>query len=278
MKIIYLILFLLVCIPTFAQKDKKTADKLKPTTPNELDATYSPPANSIFDENSPKNEGYSSLAPFKNVIKFNPFLLTRSTFALGYERSIFKGITGSVFLGYNYKRDLIQAIGILGNVNSEIPSKDMQSIISLPEMIVEGAFKSGGLFTSIGLRYYIEETAFDGYYLEVQTRFNNYSLDMVNSENSSNYNFDASAKSDVSIQNITTNLIWGDQIYNGKKRSITHEYYVGVGLRNTSYNIIDVKDINDGNGNTISSYSVSDKRENVLGLSVVFGYIIGLGF
>ncbi len=275
MKNLGLIVFILANTFLFGQTNKKTTKTIQANS-NELDQIYEPPKNSLFDEHTAKNEQHSNTyVDFKNVLKFNPFLLTRSTFAIGYERQIYNNFTGSLYLGYNYKRDWMQAIGTTSSSDEgAVLSNSSASEISLSSMISEGKFVSGGLFTSIGARMYLDDTQFDGPYLEIQTRYNSYTLDLAQNSTNSTVAFKADSKTTVAISNNSTYLIWGNQYCSSGKSKSTHDIYFGVGIRQTGYDIFKVTNDTE---NSTQLYNTGN-RESSSGLSIIAGYAFGLGF
>ena len=282
MKSIVLAFILFLSIPIIAQNNKKgnssPTSKTVSGPVNELDNIYTPPMNSLYDENAKKNNQYnSSSAEFKNAIRFNPFLLPRSTFALGYERKLIGNLTGSVFFGYNYKRDWIQTMGSIISSGDDLLSST-SSELSLASMLGSGIYKSGGLYSSFGLRLYTEDSPFDGYYFEFQARFNNYTLDLGSVSNTIGSDFAPGTTTDVKIRNTSGYLIWGSQFYSSGKIRTTHDFYTGIGVRSTSYDVFSSKDVSDGLGSNTTLLQNTGNRENVLGISIVMGYIFGIGF
>jgi hypothetical protein len=283
MKSIVLAFILLLNIPVIAQNNKKSNSSTIPKAVsgpvNELDNTYTPPKNSLYDENSKKNDQYnSSSVDFNNVIKFNPFLLPRSTFALGYERKLVGNLTGTVFLGYNYKRDWIQTMGsLVASGESDLLSSS-SSEIGLASMLGSGIYKNGGLFSSIALRLYTEDSPFDGSYFEFQARFNNYTIDLGSASSDIGYQFLPGTVTDVKIKNTSGYLIWGSQFYSSGKIKTTHDFYTGIGVRSTSYDVFSYNSVSDSDGSSANFLQNTGNRENALGLSFIMGYIFGIGF
>lgn len=267
-KIIVLILFSINFIQ--AQKNQKNAPKVN-LRPNELDQTYTPPKNSLFDDDAKKND-YSGTTPvtFKNVISFNPFLLPRSIFALGYERSINDYLGVATSIGYNYKRDWIQTFGS-AFYGDEFSINKSNSIISLSDIIANTSFKSGGIYASLELKIYLEGEPFEGSYFGIQTRYNSYVLQFDNQNN--NYNFANPSDNNVTIKNSSLLFLWGFSSVKGTaKVPVIHNLYTGVGIRNTTYDSYTTN-----NDNTTTIYTKSNSRESVSGLSFVLGYTFGFG-
>jgi hypothetical protein len=283
MKSIILTISLFLSISLLAQNNKKPAStpasKSVSGPVNELDNTYTPLKNSLFDENAKKNEQYSSYSvDFNNAIKFNPFLLVRSTIAFGYERKLVGNLTGSIFLGYNYKRDWIQTMGaVVSSGEGELLSSSA-SEIGLASMLASGIYKGGGIYSSFGLKLYTEDTPFEGSYFEIQTRFNNYTLDLGVVSNDLGYDFAPGTATDVKIKNTSGYLIWGSQFCTSGTIKATHEFYTGVGIRSTSYDVFNYSDVDSGIGSTNSFITNTGNRENTLGFSFIMGYIFGIGF
>jgi hypothetical protein len=278
MKIVMFLLCVLYLSSFYAQKTgaKKTTPQVV-AGPNELDEQYKPPKNSLFDEDAEKKgdmEGYG--IDFKNTIKFNPFLLGRSIFSIGYERKIFSVLTGSAYLGYNFKRDWIQALSTeFSDDNDVLFSSSKVSDVPLTSILRNGIFKSGGIYGSLGLRLYLDEDHFDGSYIELQTRFNNYKLDFSNFESYDGYLIATGSRSDVSINNSASYLVWGSQFCSTGKINTTHDFYLGIGLRTTSYNIFTYN--SSSNYDIQPDYIISDKKESSNSISIIMGYAFGIG-
>jgi hypothetical protein len=268
-----LIFIFLVCIG-FAYGQNKNATTLKS---NDLDQSYTPPLNSVFDEDSKKNENNNqSIADFKNVIRFNPFLLTRSIAAVAYERSLNDYIGLEAYLGYSYKLDNIQAISIAIN-SDEFSMGDKKSVIGVDDMIANGTFKSGGIYGSIGTKIYLDGSPNEGSYFGIQARYNSYDIDLNNS-NFNSYMFLTPEDTYTKIKSITTVFQWGTSMIGGtSKVPVVHEFYTGIGLRSSSYDIYDQKEI-DVNGANATRYFKSTLRESQIGFSYVIGYTFGFGF
>jgi hypothetical protein len=246
--------------------------KNTPTTnlkSNDLDQQYTPVKNSLFDEDAQKNNTNSiALADFKNVVRFNPFLLARSVAAIGYERSLNDYLGIEAYLGYNYKLDWMQAMGAVIN-DGEVFGTNSSSI-TFSEMLLDGKFNSGGIFGSLGLKIYFDGTPFEGNYIGIQTRYNSYTLNLSNSN--FNYNFSSVSEATTTIKNSSLLFLWGTSVVGGTKIPVVHDFYTGIGIRKSSYDIYTY----DQNANE-SVYSKTGNRENGIGLSYVVGYSFGFG-
>ena len=266
-----LLVFFVLCIGIiFGQNKNQKNQQQSNLKPNELDQTYTPPVNSIFDEDSKKNNlNSAAVADFRNVIRFNPLLLPRSVAAIGYERTLNDYIGLEAYLGYSYKLDWIQAYGTAIS-GGEFSMGNNQSAISVSEMIGNGTFKSGGIFSSLGLKVYMDGTPFEGNYFGIQGRYNSYNLDL----NNLNYSFASSEYATTTIKNITTIFQWGTCVIGGtSKVPIVHDFYTGIGIRSSSYDIY-----NEQNTDMETKYIKTNQRESFIGFSYVIGYSIGFGF
>lgn len=272
-----LIIIFTICIGiVYGQNKNQKNQSQTGLKPNELDQTYTPPLNSIFDEDSKKNVNNNVVvADFKNVIRFNPFLLTRSIAALGYERVLTDYIGLEAYLGYCYKLDLIQAFGTAIS-GGEFSMGNNQSAISVGEMLANGSFKSGGIYGSIGAKIYMDGTPYEGNYFGIQGRYNSYQLDL----NNSNFNYPFSNLNDATakISNITTVFQWGTSVIGGSaKLPIVHDFYTGIGIRRSSYDVYNEQNIT-ANGYNEIQYFKTNQRESNIGFSYVIGYSMGFGF
>jgi len=270
-----LLVFFVLCIGIiFGQNKNQKNQQQSNLKPNELDQTYTPPVNSIFDEDSKKNNVNSvAIADFRNVIRFNPFLLPRSVAAIGYERTLNDYIGLEGYLGYSYKLDWIQAFGTAFS-GGEFSMGNNQSAISVSEMIGNGIFKSGGIFSSLGLKVYMDGTPFEGNYFGIQGRYNSFNLDL----NNLNYSFTSTEYATTTIRNITTVFQWGTSVIGGSaKLPIVHDFYIGIGIRRSSYDVYNEQNIT-ANGYNEIQYFKTNQRESNIGFSYVIGYSMGFGF
>lgn len=267
--ILSLFVFLTLSSLIFGQsKNTKGSSSLKS---NELDEIYTPPKNSLFDELSSKNQSISNYN-FKNCIKLNPLYFFRNTFALGYERIINDHVGVEGFLGYSYGSDAIQKLGI---VVSEEMKEDAtpNTDVYLGEISEYGKFKKGGLFGSIGLKYYYDGNAFDDYFIGIQSRFNSFTR-TVNLDNYGNGYQDI----DVKVNNMSTYFIWGNSRVSGSsKRPFVQEFYTGIGIRNSSFDAIDRIENVDANGYTSYYHQLTGEKAKTIGFVFVMSYTIGFG-
>ncbi len=277
MKNILFLIFVMFIAITYGQNKNQKNQPATNFKANDLDQTYTPPVNSIFDEDSKKNNvNTAAIADFRNVIRFNPFLLARSIAAIGYERSLNDYIGLEAYLGYSYKLDWIQAISIAVSGN-DFSMGENKSVIGVNDMIVNGTFKSGGSYGSIGTKIYMDGSPYDGSYFGIQARYNSYNLNLKN-ENFSPYNFLSSLDETTNIRNITTVFQWGTSVTGGtSKLPVIHEFYTGIGIRSSSYDVYSQKDI-EINGFNEPRYFKTDQRESQIGFSYVVGYTLGFGF
>lgn len=280
MKQIILVVFTLTVGCLFGQNKNQKNTGATNLKPNDLDQTYTPPKNSLFDEDSKKNENSGvATVDFKNVFRFNPLLLPRSIAAIGYERTVTDYLGLEAFIGYNYKRDWIQAIGT-ALTGEEFSLSDSKSAIDLNTMLINGGFYSGGLFSSIGFKIYFDGTPYEGSYFGIQSRFNNYTIDLGNASNNVSYSFASATDNLTKINNVTTLFMWGTSYVGGSSKvPVIHDFYTGVGIRNSSYDVYAQKTITDENGytSTSSTYYKTNQRESVIGFSYVVGYSFGFG-
>ncbi len=272
-----LIIIFTICIGIVYGQNKNQKNQTQTgLKANELDQTYTPPLNSIFDEDSKKNTNNNVVvADFKNVIRFNPFLLTRSIAALGYERVLTDYIGLEAYAGYSYKLDMIQAFGTAIS-GGEFSMGNNQSEISVGEMLVNGSFKSGGVYGSIGAKIYMDGTPYEGNYFGIQGRYNSYQLDLNNSK--FNYSFNSIADASTKVSNITTVFQWGTSVIGGSsKLPIVHDFYTGIGIRRSTYDVYNLQTIT-ANGYNENQYIKTNQRESLIGFSYVIGYSMGFGF
>ncbi len=268
---------------------------------NELDKMYVPDKNSIFNSDAKTNSSGnddSSPIDIKNNISFNPTLLSRSVLALFYERFFGDQYSIKGGLGVCYEIDKIQSIaydvGFAGEFFSE-PT----STVSITRIMQEGIFQAPRLYSSISVRVHWD-SFFGGSwnpYFEINAQQSFYTLKMNASsinynEIYSNYNYGNSNntsglignRTDVSIRNTSINLIYGTQFVTSGKIKTTHDFFIGIGGKKTSYNQFQtgLKTISDPTKTrqdlTIQVEESKYGRESVLIPSVLLGYSFGFGF
>src|SRR3990167_1976126 len=227
MKAIFLFFFFFLTgaiLHVHAQKNKGE--------PNELDKLYIPTQNSVFNpgKSSTKN---SSPSENNNAIKFNPVLLTRSIGALFYEKWLSDEISVQGGLGICYNKDIM--MGKLSEIQREFNfSRDATSSFNISDIMLRGEFSSGSTpfisfaFRFFGSGYYDSES-----YFELNFRYYSNTLKIPDATES--YNKRVLDLPEVTVRNFNYLLTYGYQVYTSGKIRTSHDFYYGIGLRNTSY-------------------------------------------
>ncbi len=269
-KLFFISLLLSSVVNSFAQKDK--AD------PNELDNLYVPPKNSIFNQGDGSTK--SSTSDDNNAIKFNPILITRSIGAIFYERWIIEGISVQGGLGVCLGKDIMMSAGSMVDLNF---TENSASSLSIADIMELGKFNSGGdPFISLAFRFF-----WGGYY-----DLNNYfELGFRNYVNNLKVSGDVAEYSDkqisggsqyVTVKNSNFLMTYGYQAITGGKVGTVHDFYIGFGLRNTSFDSFKSEEVTKtdswGNQYTVYEHKKTGVRERILAPAMVIGYAFGFLF
>lgn len=244
----------------------------KPGTPNELDKLFIPDKNSLFNSESKTNEENSLPASdIKNVIKFNVAMLPRSIAAFYYQRRLTDQISLQGGLGICFNKDRIFSVvsGFSGDFSSS-------TAIDLEDMMANGQFSRNSLFTSFSFRLnwvsYFEWNASP--YFEINTRYysNKLKLDKFVDDR---HGF--SETPETIVRNTSFNLIYGLQYITEGKIKTSHDFYWGIGMRNTSFDTFTSSEITTSGPNYIL-YTKDPERSKRLAPSFIMGYAFGIGF
>jgi hypothetical protein len=263
MKIRYLF-FLLVLIPALANSQEV------PGPPNDLDKNYIPGKNSIFgaDANKSSNDYSPSIS---NAVMFNPCLLLRGVAGFFYQHSLSDQVGMQLGLGFSFNKDMIMSYGSeFGEAFS-----DPKSAISMYSMVVYGRYSGPGLFLSGGFRF-----SWDSYYsldrkpyFEVNGRFITNQFVLSGTANESDFGGAVSGTPKVSMKHTSFNLIYGVEYNTSGKIKTVHDFYFGVGLRSSSYNIFEAQQ-----GYNYTTFVMTSRRESIIAPYLMAGYAFGLGF
>ena len=278
----FFIFFSLFSLSAFAQEN--------PLEKNEQDKIYTPDKNSIFFHGGNNSSDRTiDESEIHNAIKFNPGLLVRSTAAIFYERNITNGITFSGGLGSCYNLDRVMALG----VTAEFNLSDPQSTLPLATILTPGYaqyVKGGNIFMAASFRFYYENyytsyESFNSGYFEIGLRYytNHMNVDdNTSSYYTNNYNYGLTTGGVVAIRNAVYQISYGYELYTSGKVKTTHDFYIGVGIRNTSYNLFTQEErylVNQYSQAQLVPISVmSSQRESALMPAFVFGYVFGFGW
>ncbi len=277
-------------------------------SPNVLDKDFVPDSSSVFNTNNPAN-GFINGPVYHNVIEFTPGLLFRNIFALQYERQVLEGFSLQGSLGMVYGVDRWQQI--------ENPGKGFMSTffggsatggstVTLGNMLNQGKSNANTAYLGFAVRWYYTGFGFlksrgyvsdDGYYYTYHEA-NEYWNSSLGGDNSVYMDFGVryfanslavsnSLSSDgaliqgvptVQIKSTFYFLNWGYHYETKGKIPTTHNIFIGVGLRYTSYDLF----IADPSQQTVSGpviyNSITSSREHILRPTFQAGYEFGLGF
>lgn len=253
--------------------------------PNELDNLYTPDKNSLFNSNSSTGSSGSSggSSDMTLAFKFNPGFLIRNTAAVFTQYWLSDGIGLEGGLGYCYNKDNLMSLVSY----SDMTLKETSSSLSLGEILERGNYSSGpNIFTSLSTRFYWSNYYNDNnYYFEIGTRYYNNTITIPPSSsdpNSSSYDYNViKGNPRLSVRSWVFNMNYGLQFTTDGSVRTVHDFYLGFGVRSTSYNIFDMEERVVNNYGYSTSEYVHEKtvsRESVLVPVVLLGYVFGLGF
>jgi hypothetical protein len=272
-----ILLILLSATVAFAQE--------KTLRPNAMDEQYTPDKNSIFNSNQENNNsssssGSSSTATAENVIKFYPGLFARNTVALFYERFLSDGISAQAGLGFCYNKDRIQMLF------SETYDFDLyensNSSASFSDILNNSEFTSGpNIYTGLSLRFFRESYYSDAsIYFEMDSRFYHHTLQIDNSSTySSSYPFYDNAE--VNVSNFNFNFNFGRVYYTDGKIPMSHELYMGMGFRTSTFDKFELKEVNVVENGFPTTKEMNVKtldRDKYFTTVFLIGYAFGIGF
>lgn len=241
--------------------------------PNELDKLYSPSKNPLLNTQSSEGNSSSSnyYGSYRNAIRLSPLLLTRNIFALTYERMLGTEFSLNIGLGAALRQDIIQT-----NTMEAAYGGNERSEISVVTMLQSGNSTGPGPYGSFALRFYLDNEGAEGNYLEINSRFSNNTIRLSDF-------YSIRGTSSVSIVNSGLNLIYGYQSSSSGRVQMIHDFYFGIGYKNTSYNIFKeytemVIDPFNGSSYEQTYTAKSAARESISYPSLMMGYTFGIGF
>lgn len=266
-----------------------------PAQSNDLDKLYTPDKNSIFN-NKGGSDGKSregNELNIKNVVKFNMGLLVRNTAGFYWERKIADKITIQPGIGMCYGKDKLMTF--LGGEANMTPSLSSSNTVPFGELLQQGYFRDMNLFSSFAFRfysanYYNSDETFQSGYLELNVRYSamnlNYRSETYNQNSYGYYNgssYFMPNSSTASFHTFSFYSIYGYQTCTTGRIKTTHDFYIGAGIRSTSYSSYTLNEkypVLDQYGQVVyvSAYVKSGHRESALIPSFVAGYVFGFGF
>lgn len=229
-RILFSIAMLLISSTVMAQK------KDTPVEPsNELDQKYSPPASSIFNDQT--DGSARSMGEVKSLLGFEMCLLTRGVFALSGERIIDKSpVSIHVGLGYVFNKDFLQT-AMTSPDYFEAYSSASGTEYTLGNILKNADFSpSHRFFGELGMRYYFNYSGdLDGNYLEFGARWHNYETLLKSvSSTSGQIPYVVPARITTNIKTTTYAVRYGIQAYGSSKRYYSN-FYIGLGIRKVEF-------------------------------------------
>lgn len=249
-------------------------------TKNSLDELYVPAENSIFNTKGDESVGdKSNFQDHKNIIVFNPLLLTRSIAALQYQRNITDQFSLVGGIGSAFGKDLIMLIGIQGEglvLDEDYSDHSVDNIISSGELS-----SRMNLYLNFQTKLYYESFwGFEMAYVALDYRFVNqnydYSVNEISSSNSTSSVY--SKQLDVNTKNHNFNIIFGAESHSSGKIGVYHSLYWGFGIRNLMYDDIQTVISSNSFGFNNETNVLTGSKNQAIAASLLLGYTIGFGF
>lgn len=257
--------------------------------PNDLDKNYVPDKASLFNESNPGNVSGKSGAPvdYHNVIEWTPGLIFRNIFALHYERKLTRFFSVQGALGAVFGKDRMQQIenptgDFFSGTNSQTGSS-----VPLGTMLSQGTFVGPNVFLGVAARLYFSgwsnyASRYENYsenriYIDFGIRHYGNTITVSSTPNNSG-GAEISGTPTVNIRSTMYYLNWGYHLETEGKIVTTHNFFMGVGLRNSSYEAFKSTNVTGAYGNTTTINSVTTTRESITLPTIHFGYELGFGF
>jgi hypothetical protein len=271
----YLLFICLFGTHVFAQKQTtQTGD------PNDLDERFVPDKNSVLNSaNDSKNTSDKSYKNSNNAIKFNLALLGRSTVAFEWEHAFGDIVAIQAGLGICVGQDLMQKT-FAGEISDafDLGSRN-GNYVKLSEIFANSAFNSPSPYLAAGLKLYFSGEAPEGSYVHFNLRYSTNNLSYAQTSQNYNNNVVFVGSPDITIKNLGFNLIYGYQVVSGSgKYSFVNDFYAGFGIRSSTYNALNITQVNNANGNYQTEYvNTGTMRSSIIPV-VLLGYSLGFGW
>jgi hypothetical protein len=260
----------------------------KPGQPNELDDKYLPGENSLFNNESSSSSNKNN-DEFKNIISFNPTMMLRQIASLEYSRKVVDYVAVQAGIGLCFGQDFIASMGnnseLLDGRNNTYSTDSLVTYYSLQRA---SSFSKNSLFSTFSVKFLLDDDW--GSYIEVNSRFysNNFSINESKLNSYNNYYGDKTifnGTPDFKVTNTVFNILLGGHAVSDGKIGISHDFFVGFGLRIASYNTYQVSTIKtyDPSSSYYSTnstviYNDAPEKQKIYAPSIVFGYKVGIGF
>ena len=254
-------------------------------TVNDLDKLYVPDKGSVFNEGSERNlaKEVKEGPDFHNVIEFHGGYLLRNIFALQYERRLTDQFSVQAGLGKVFGTDRIQAlispddINLLGNTGSAPSSEPLGKILT------DGTYKGSNLYFSLAFRLYYQRGYLFNYYndgnhggyLEAGIRYYGNKMNYQTPESDPTV---IAPVSTIDVKSTIYYMNFGFYFATDGKPRTTHHFYMGLGIRNSSFDELAGKEVNGQYGGSASVDVLTPNRETLLYPVFQLGYELGLGF
>ncbi len=247
--------------------------------PNDLDERFVPDKNSILNSaNDSKNVGDKSYKNAKNAVKFNLALLGRSTVAFEWEHAFGDIVAIQAGLGICVGQDLIQK-NLAGEIADAFDlGTGNGNYVKLSEIFANSEFSAPSPYLSVGLKLYFSGDAPEGGYVHFNMRYSTNNLSYVqNPQNNNNAVF--VGNTDITIKNLGFNLIYGYQVVSGSgKYSFVNDFYAGFGIRSSTYNALNITQVNNPGGSYQTEYINNGTMRTSILPVILIGYSLGFGW
>lgn len=233
---------------------------------NALDAKYSPPTGSIFDD---KVVSQNSRNGIRNSITADLGLFARGQGVMGYSRAIgSKGFALSAAIGIPYSMDFIHRAYIV-----EWVSSSTYNPLNINGFYQLTRFKSAAPLIQGSLKYYVDgDGILEGNFIEATVRRQKEFFDP------SHDFYEVIGAKIVTASHTTFYLGYGGTMVGAGKSPFVSNLTFGVGIR--TIKIPEFKEFNviDQFGNTLQEYRQTSGNLRFSNFSLYFTYSLGIGW
>jgi hypothetical protein len=254
-----------------------------PANTNDLDGQFTPKGSGPLSADSKTSKSGSSGSRLdgdypKNIVKFLPTLLSRSIFALNYERNFAENFSLVGGLGFNYNKDLI--FSLLGTGN-DFTDTYIKTEVESAEVLKTSTHVGPSLYFNVAPKFMIENYWNDGTSY-VQIEYSHYANKMNfqfdESNNSSNLQYMISGSPSIKYSHNIYALKFGFLDITDTKLITSHEIWLSFGYRSYKYTPVTITETQSYPSVTKYEYRVSQSEAIKQNLYIGFGYSFGIGF
>ncbi|MES2679623.1 MAG: hypothetical protein V4635_07045 [Bacteroidota bacterium] len=250
-------------------------DKQEPGS-NDLDSNFTPISNSIFNRSHKKGaDGSFSNVTFKNVVKFCPSALAWKKVLFFYERELSRGFSLNVGVGMSFGDDVFQKKYFGWNTYG-VDLAEYTLDLTTSELLENCNYLKSTPYFYAGLRYYVNSTAFEGWYAEFATRYQRVEYRVDNTIGS----IDLEGPNSAFFETYAATFGWGYTVLTGSKKRFGHDFYANFGFKYIEHTHFAVVQHWDSRGFWLPMTYVKTNSEDtrILFPAINIGYCFWFGF